>query len=341
MNTIAQIIYDNYKGEIPAEFSAKTKKEREDMIRGKILQEIGLSEYTDSKTFRRALRENEAKVFNIIEELVDRTLMDNEFAKRAFYNQFVEVKNLALGDKNEFYVEGANELEVSEFSGNHFDLKRRRIDKGQSFSVEMRNFGIKIYEELERILSGRTDLARLVVLVTEAVDKHMAQLAESTFMKAVNNLPAEFKYTGSYDEEEILKVAAHVRAANSGVRPRLIGTEQALSKLVGAMPVDMMSSNMKDQINGNGILNVWRGYELVELSPAHKIGTFNFTFKPDTLYFLVGDTKLVKVCIEGESLIKETSDYTNNADMSSEYAIIYKVGTCVAYSGLIGVATLQ
>ena len=36
MNTIAQIIYDNYKGEIPAEFSAKTKKEREDMIRAKI-----------------------------------------------------------------------------------------------------------------------------------------------------------------------------------------------------------------------------------------------------------------------------------------------------------------
>ena len=175
MNTIAQIIYDNYKGEIPAEFSAKTKKEREDMIRGKILQEIGLSEYTDSKTFRRALRENEAKVFNIIEEVVDRVLADGEYAKRTFYNQFVEVKNLALGDKNEFYVEGANELEVSEFSGSHFELKRRRVDKGQSFSVEMRNFGIKIYEELERILSGRADLARLVVLVTEAVDKHMAQ----------------------------------------------------------------------------------------------------------------------------------------------------------------------
>ena len=96
MNTIAQIIYDNYKGEIPAEFSAKTKKEREDMIRAKIFEVMGLDGYTDSKTFRRALRENEAKVFNIIEELVDRTLMDNEFAKRAFYNQFVEVKNLAL-----------------------------------------------------------------------------------------------------------------------------------------------------------------------------------------------------------------------------------------------------
>ena len=54
MNTIAQIIYDNYKGEIPAEFSAKTKKEREDMIRAKIFEVMGLDGYTDSKTFRRA-----------------------------------------------------------------------------------------------------------------------------------------------------------------------------------------------------------------------------------------------------------------------------------------------
>ena len=45
MNTIAQIIYDNYKGEIPAEFSAKTKKEREDMIRAKIFEVMGLDGY--------------------------------------------------------------------------------------------------------------------------------------------------------------------------------------------------------------------------------------------------------------------------------------------------------
>ena len=340
MNTIAQIIYDNYKGEIPAEFSAKTKKEREDLIRNQIFREMGLDGYTDSKTFRRALRENEAKVFNIIEEVVDRVLADGEYAKRTFYNQFVEVKNLALGDKNEFYVEGANELEVSEFSGSHFELKRRRVDKGQSFSVEMRNFGIKIYEEMERILSGRADLARLVVLVTEAVDKHMAQLAESTFMKAVNNLPAEFKYTGSYDEEEILKVSAHVRAANSGVRPRFIGTEQALSKLVGAMPVDMMSSNMKDEINGNGVLNVWKGHTLIPIEQGHQIGTFKFTMPEDKIFVMSSDEKLIKLCLEGESMIKETNDYAN-ADLTQEYALIYKAGVAVAYSGLIGVITLQ
>ena len=130
MNTIAQIIYDNYKGEIPAEFSAKTKKEREDMIRAKIFEVMGLDGYTDSKTFRRALRENEAKVFSIIEEVVDKVLESGEYQRRAFYNQFVEVKTLSLGDKNEFFVEGNNQLEVAEFSGNTFELKRRRIDKG-------------------------------------------------------------------------------------------------------------------------------------------------------------------------------------------------------------------
>ena len=338
MNTIAQIIYDNYKGEIPAEFSAKTKKEREDMIRSKIFEVMGLDGYTDSKTFRRALRENEAKVFNIIEEVVDKVLESGEYQRRAFYNQFVEVKTLSLGDKNEFFVDGNNQLEVAEFSGNTFELKRRRIDKGQSFSLEMRDFGIKIYEELDRIMSGRADLAKLIVLVADAVDKHMADLAESTFIKAVDNLPTEFKYTGSYSEEDILEVLEHVEAAN-GVKPRLVGTKAALGRLQGAMSVDMYSSDMKNEVNTRGYMTVWKGYECMELAQSHKVSTFEFQMPNNKLFIMSGE-KIVKLVIEGDSRIKETNDYTN-ADLTAEYAITYKAGAAVAYNGLIGVVTLQ
>lgn len=333
-NTISQLIYENVRGEIPTQFSNLSKKDREDKIRGLILGELGLESY-DKKAFRRAVRENEAKVFNIIEELCDQVLADGEYAKTAFYNQFCEVKNLALGDKNEFYVENNNRLEVSELAPGNFALKRRRIDRGQSFSLDMKVWGIKIYEELDRVLSGRTDFAHLINLVLEAVDKHLSDLAESTFISALGVLPSEVTYNGSYDEEKVLEVAHHVQAANNGVKPRIVGTAAALAKLQGATDVALFSNEMKNELNSKGVLRMWKGFECVEIANGHKINSFEFCMPDNQLFFLVGDAKIVKIVLEGETMIKETKDY-ENADNTVEYSLVYRANACTAFSSLIG-----
>lgn len=337
-NTISQLIYENVKGEIPTQFSNLSKKDREDKIRGLILGELGLESY-DKKEFRRALREKSAVVFNIVEELADQVLADGEYAKSAFYNQFCEVKNLALGDKNEFYVENNNKLEVSELAPGNFALKRRRVDRGQSFTLDMKVWGIKIYEELDRILSGRTDFAHLVNLILEAVDRHLSDLAESTFMSALKVLPSEMVYNGTYDKDEIIKVAQHVQAANNGVKPRIVGTEMAIAKLQGATDVAVFSSAMKDEVNQKGIMKMWNGYQCIPVAQGHVIGSFEFTMPEDELFLLVGDSKIVKVVLEGETMIKETKEY-ENSDNTQEYSLVYRANACVAFSNLIGHITL-
>lgn len=334
-NEIAQIIYDNYRGNeyIPTEFSTMDKTAREDVIRKKIFKVLGLESF-EPKKFRKAVRAHKAEVFNIIEELADQIMIDGTYQKNAFFNQFVEIKNLALGDKNEFYVEGANRLEVSEFSGNHFDLKRRRIDVGQVFSVDTTYYGVKIYEEFERIMSGRADFAKLISYIIDAVNLKLADLAYTTFNASLANLPAQFQAVGTYNQDAIVEVLEHVKASNQA-DPLLVGTRTALAKLQDKSVLPM-SNNLADERNANGFLEVWNGYKCMEIKQGQKLGSFDFTMDTDKIYVLIGGDKLVKMVLEGETIVKETADGQSNADRSSEYTLEFKAGVACSFSNMVG-----
>ena len=332
-NTISKLIYDSYKGNIPTKYAQMDKGVREDGIRKKIFEVMEIDSF-EQKSFRKAFRKHKVDVFSIIEEIADQVMIDGDFQRNTFFNQFVELKNKALGDTNEFYVEVKNQLEIAEFSGNHWDMKRHRVDVGQKFSLEVRDYGISIYDEFERIMSGRADFAKLVTFVIEAVERKLADIAQTTFAVAISNLPAEFSYSGTYNEAKILKVLQHVQAS-TGVKPTVVGTSVGLSTLQGKSDI-AVSDKMADEMNQNGYLTVWKGYPTLELAQGHKIGTFEFTMDDDKLYILTGGNKLVKIFLEGETQINEISDGTTNSDRTSEYTLQFKAGSAVSYSNMIG-----
>ena len=342
-NKIGCLIYDSYKNNVPTQFANMTKTERENGIRKMIYETLGLDaeqmiENFNRKAYRQAMREKKSKVFAIIEDVADQVLADGEYKRDVFYNRFVEDKNLALGDKNEFYVDVNNDMELVEFSGNHWDIKRKRVDVGQSFSIAVNSYGIKMFEEFERIMSGRADFARLIEIAIEAVQKTINRIARETFQGAVGNLPSEFTFSGSYNEADILKVLEHVEASND-VKPIIVGTSSALGKLQNTALVSA-SNNMKDEYNSQGYLTMWKGYECVKLDQGHKTGGFEFTFDDGALYVLAGDDKLVKVVLEGETEIEEVSDGTTNADRTTTYMLQLKMGAGVVLSNMIGYISL-
>ena len=334
-NTISKLIYDSFKGNgnIPEKYSKMDKSLREDAIRSEILGVLGLETF-EKKAFRKAFRQHKPEMFSIIEDIADQVMIDGEYQRNTFFNQFVEIKNYALGDTNEFYVDVKNQLEVAEFSGSHWDLKRRRVDVGQKFGLEMKDYGIKVYEEIERIMSGRADFAKLVTFVIEAVERKLADIAQTTFASAISNLPAEFSVTGTYNESKILEVLQHVQAS-TGVKPTIVGTSIGLGKLQDKSDI-VISDSMADEINNTGRLTTWKGYPTLELAQGHKVGTFEFTMDDDKLYALTGGNKLVKIYLEGETEVKEISDGTTNADRSVEYTLQFKAGSGVAYSNMVG-----
>ena len=331
---LGKLIYDSAMNNVPMEYANCSVKEREDAIREKLFEVLGVEGY-EVKSFRKAMRRNKVAVFEIIEEVIDNVLANGDYQKNAFYNQFVEVKNLALGDANEFYIEGENALEVAEFSGSHWDLKRQRLDIGESLRVGMRDYGIKVYEYAERIACGRADFGKVVAEIAKAVERKMAELAEATFAKAMAKVPAEFKVTGSFDAEEIIELCQHVEGAN-GVAPILVGTKLAIRKLQG---VEDMSEGMKDAKNAHGVLPVWQGIPCLEIAQGHKIGTFEFTMPNDKVYVIAGDQKPVKMVLEGATEVKEVGEDLT-ADGAVEQVVRFKAGCAIVYGGVIGEITL-
>jgi hypothetical protein len=82
---------------------------------------LGLTKDSRPADVRRAIRRNQALVFDIIEETIENLLVTG-WGNDPFFQKYVDQRNLALGDKNEFYSEDDSILSVMRVSGNHHDI---------------------------------------------------------------------------------------------------------------------------------------------------------------------------------------------------------------------------
>ena len=95
---------------------------------------LGIDKNSRPGDVRRALRRNQALVFDIIEETVQNLLVTG-WGNDPFFQKYVDQRNLALGDKNEFYSEDDSILSVMKVSGNHHDIIRQRLGAGTVQSI--------------------------------------------------------------------------------------------------------------------------------------------------------------------------------------------------------------
>ena len=82
---------------------------------------LGIDKDARAPQVRRAIRANQNLVFTIIEETVEEMIMTG-WSQNPFFMEYAEIKNLALGDTNDFYVEDDSILSVSKISGNHHNI---------------------------------------------------------------------------------------------------------------------------------------------------------------------------------------------------------------------------
>jgi hypothetical protein len=82
---------------------------------------LGIDANSKPADVRRALRRNQTLVYDIIEETVQDLLVTG-WGNDPFFQKYVDQRNLALGDKNEFYAEDDSILSIMKLSGNHHDI---------------------------------------------------------------------------------------------------------------------------------------------------------------------------------------------------------------------------
>lgn len=322
MNELVKLGVDLYKNRVQ-QFS---KAEGNDVMRKAFIEILG----TDKPDYRQ-FRKHKNEVFEIIEEVLEQTITDG--MATPFFEQFVEYRDLNLGDTNEFYVEDRTMLSVARHSGNHWNIRRHKLNIGDTFTVQTEPMVAAVYTDFKRFLAGRIDWDQFVGKVAQAFAQEINDRIHAEFMSTIDYLPAGFKETGTFAEATLLNIAEHVQAANQGANLIIAGTKTALSKLSN---VQLLSEGMKDELNRNGVLGYWNGYALLPIPQSHKPNTFDFAIENDRLIVLPANAKPIKVVKEGMPLVKEVSDGLENQDMSMEYKFISQYGVATVFNLLYG-----
>lgn len=297
---------------------------------------IGCDEKSTKAEIRRGIRRNQNLIFDLIEVVIDDALISG-WQENPFFKEFVEVRNLAMHDKNEFYVPDDSVLSVMKVSGNHHDLLRQRLGAGKTFSVETSWYGIKVYAEFERLLTGLEDFSTLVGKITEAFDRYVNQALYETLIGIGTTLGSQWYKASAINDttKETLRTLVMDVSMATGSEVVIMGTYAALSKVYDLTNVSWASGDMKNEKHTTGRFGYWEGIRLVELKQGFKLNdTTQYLIANDVLFIMpVGIEPMIKLVYEGDTQTYQVQDAGTHMDMTYDYEVQTKMG--------IGVITNQ
>lgn len=323
-----------------------TIKEANAKITAMFKKIIGCDENSSKAEVRKAIRKNQQVLFDLIEEVVP-NLLQSGWQDNPFFNEFVETRNIDIGDQNVFYTEDETILTVSKVSGNHWDLDRQRLGKGTTFSVATSWYGIAVYSEYEKLLTGLEDFATFVTKLYEAVDRFVNESIYEAFVSAASELPGgaggagQWVKTGDLGDatkDAFMTLIEDVQMA-TGMDVVIMGTKAALSKLEGMQKIDWASDEMKQERYTTGRLGYFEGTRLVEIKQGFKLNDTTHRLVNDKQLFImpVGDNKFVKVVNEGQPEMRQVQDNVTNQDMTYDFRYMFKIGVGVQIGLRFGV----
>lgn len=313
-NDIVRLAVDTWNGRPSGGYSLDQSN---DALRKALIAANGGKDYLDKHDIRDGKC---GEVFAIIEETIVKTVIDGIQGNEFFMNM-VEYKNLALGDTNEFFVPDDSLFYVSDVARGTQGLRRQRLNGGSKFSVNMSTYGVKIYEELDRTLSGRASLTDMITKVGKSIEKKQYEDIFKKWTAIVNNAGTTYiPLAGSYSEEYLLELCEHVEV-NNGMTPVIMGTRSALRKVETAV----VSDSAKESMYNIGYYGNFNGIPMVRINQIHATNTDDFILPNNQLYIIGVNTKPIKYVNEGTALIVPPT-YGRNADFSEDYLFINNAG---------------
>ena len=327
---IADLKNGNYRA-----YSAETPEKFNEAIRAKF-NELLPKPNADGNYKRRELIKALPAAFAIIEEVLDVTV--NEAWKTdPFYREFVDARNLALGEKNDFVIEDGTWISVNEFSGGTWDTDREKLNGRKKISMDTKWFYAHVYDDFERFRIGAITIETLVVKITEAFIRCADTLIASAFNDAATNLPAAFNIAFSLTTPEMRELIAKVKTY-SQKNIRIMGTEMAITQLNDLAEIKY-SENMMDEVYSTGRLGKWLGNTIVEIPQAFEPGTYNWLVDNNTLLIVPENDKFIKFVDEGETISRELNEKDNH-DQTVSYQLQRKMGAGAAFGSMFGKYTI-
>lgn len=269
-------------------------------------------------------------LFTLLEEVLSRTVVEGLQGDEVF-NALVDFRNVAEGDKNIFVVEDSNLFIVSEAADGTQGIRRQRLGGTQEVSIPTSLKVVKIYEELNRVLSGRVDFNYFINKVSQSFRQKLLNdiytlwsNATATDFGGVTYFPT----AGAYDEDELLELIAHVEAAAGGKPATIIGTKKAVRNL----DITPFGDKAKEDLYNLGYAGKFYGTPVVVTPQRHKVGSTEFTMDDGMLTIIAGDDKPIKCVYEGNPIVL-MGDPMSNGDLTQEYLYGEKYGMGIVLAG--------
>ena len=269
-------------------------------------------------------------LFTLIEEVLSRTVVDG-LQGDEYFNALVDFRNVAEGDKNIFEVEDSNLFIVSEAADGTQGIRRQRLSGTSEVSIPTSLKVVKIYEELNRVLSGRVDFNFFINKVAESFRQKLLNDIYTLWSNATAQDFGGITYfpsAGSYDEEALLDLIAHVEAAAGGKTATIIGTKKAIRN----MDITPFGNKAKEDLYNMGYAGKFYGSPVVVTPQRHKAGSTEFVLADDVLTIIAGDDKPIKCVYEGDPIVL-MGDPMSNGDLTQEYIYGEKYGMGIVLAG--------
>ncbi|WP_144509962.1 hypothetical protein [Bacillus sp. FJAT-22090] len=321
MNELTKVAFNLSKELAKGQVTNYSNTDANEMIRGAFLEEIG-TDAIDYNTYR----QNKYKIFQILQETIAPIINDR---LEEVMGRFAEVRNVGWGDSLVFDIENPELFEVSVIADGTGNLMKQRIDNGK-MTVDLKTYGIAIYDEFYRFLAGRTDWGTLVAKVAKSYEKRIAESVNSAIYGSYNSIDAAFKYSGTFSEDELLRVLQNVEALYGNAM--VVGTKAALAKI----KPDYVGDADKARYNALGYIGTFRGYDTVALVQSFKPNTYEFNLSNTDLLILPSSSeKIVKIVTEGTAIIEDVQNM--QGDMSIEHYFIQKAGVGLSITEKFGI----
>lgn len=323
-NSIIKLGVDICKNQVNTEFASANRDEQMEALRKSLVEANGGSNKLNYKTMR-----NNVALFEIIETILELNDVQG-FENNDFFEQFVDYRNLALGDQNSFYIEDNSLFTVNTTAEGIGATLRQRINKGETKTVATKLHTIETMENLNMLLSGRINIVEFVEKIRRSFMHKRLNAIYDTFYAGISGLPAAFGKTGSYAEADLVDLIAHVEASTGG-NAIIVGTKKALAKVISAV----ISESAKERYNQSGFYGVFNGTPMMDIKQSHKTGTYEFAISDSDLWIVTANDKPVKFVTEGDAIF-EQGQATDNADRTVDILAGERYGVAVVLNQLYG-----
>lgn len=306
------------------------KEDAENAVRKFVFAIMGLNEKSTKRQRDRAMKRHGMELFEVMEEEID-IKVETGFKESEFFNNYVEQRNLARGDSQEFWTDDKVILSVTKISGDHHDFTLQRLGSGESYTVTTSVYGIAVGADIDLYLAGRYDWAKLTDQCAAAFVRKIQNDIFTEMMNAGKKLPAQFRGTGAITKDmkdKIDTLLEDVSMANDGAQVVIMGTRTGLQQFSNLIDINWISDDQKRDMATMGRLGYYGPYTLFELPQRFALNdTSKKLLDPKKLFFMPQvEDKFIKFVDVGETEITEVTEKAARMDDTMKYEVQRAMG---------------